>query len=136
MTLRPRLLTLCAVLFVTVFGLRSASAQCKAGDPVGKYTGSAASGQSGDLALTLNLHCDKGSYAGSLDTPVGIYTVASGTFKDGTLTLDIVSGDNHIKVALKRSGEDLAGTFNSADDSGPVKLQRVGDAATAAPKAN
>ncbi len=127
-TLRPRLFLRCALLLLVVFGLRPASAQCKAGDPNGKFSGTATSGQSGELALTLHLLCDKGSYAGSLDTPVGVYTVVSGTFTDGTLTLDIASAGNHIKVALKRAGDDLTGTFSSSDDSGPVTLHRVAEA--------
>ncbi len=111
----------------------SAAAQCKDSDPVGSYTGSATSTQAGVLDITLNLKCEKGDYAGSMNTSVGTYTVVSGSFQAGILKLDLVYAGNHIAVELKRSGDEFEGTFSSADDSGPVKLHRSG-AATQSPK--
>ena len=126
----PALVLLCGFA-----SFRSAAAQCAASDPVGKYTGSATSGQAGPLDITLNLLCDKASYAGSLNTPMGVYAVTAGSFQAGVLKLELILGDSRVSIQLKRSGDDFEGTFSTGDDSGPVKLHRTGDALTAAPRA-
>ncbi len=124
------------VLCVPGLFVSQAAAQCKATDPVGMYKGSATSAQAGALELTLNLVCNQGSYSGSLNTAVGVYSVVSGSFQAGVLKLTMIYADSQITVDLKRTGDDFEGTFaSSADDSGPVKLHRSGDAVLPAPKA-
>ena len=133
-TVHPKLpgrLSALALLCGLAFG--SAAAQCVAGDPTGTYKGSAISGQAGPLELTLNLRCDKGSYAGALDTAVGRYTVISGSFQADTLKLVMTYSGNRIAIELKRTGDAFEGSFSSADDSGPVKLHRTGDVTAADP---
>lgn len=59
-------------------------AQCKPGAPVGHFEGSATSAQAGKLDVSLNLLCESGSYAGELNTPLGVYKVTTGSFEAGT----------------------------------------------------
>ena len=133
---RFRFFLAAVVLCVPGLFVSQAAAQCKATDPVGTYKGSATSAQAGALELALNLVCDQGSYSGSLNTAVGVYSVVSGSFQAGVLKLTMVYADSQITVELKRTGDDFEGKFtSSADDSGPVKLHRTGDAVLPTPKA-
>jgi hypothetical protein len=64
-----------------------------------------------------------------LNTPVGMYTVIGGTFKEGGLRLQFAQeGVTGVVVEVKTVGNGLQGTFTSGDDAGPVELQRTGEA--------
>lgn len=103
-------------------------AQCKPGDPVGRFEGSATSAQAGKLDVSLNLLCADGHYAGGLNAPMGMYKVVAGSFEAGGLRLRLdLNGDN-ITLDAKLIGDSLQGTFASGDDQGPVDLHRTGEA--------
>jgi hypothetical protein len=114
-------LCLCLPLVAVTWGL----SQCKPGDPVGRFEGSAKSSQAGKLDISLNLLCVDGHYAGTLDTPVGIYTVNGGTSKADGLRLQFArDGVTGVAVEAKTIGNGLQGTFTSGDDRGPLELHR------------
>jgi hypothetical protein len=103
-------------------------AQCRPGDPSGRFDGLATSSQAGKLDLSLNLRCNKNAYAGTLNTPIGIFTVSSGSFTGTALTLELTANGSTILLKVASKGTALQGTFSTADDKGPVDLHRVGDA--------
>jgi hypothetical protein len=104
------------------------NAQCKPGDPSGRFDGSAISSQAGKLDVSLNLLCDGGVYAGTLNTPIGVFTVGSGSFAGNTLKLELSANGNTIRLEAAATGTALDGKFSTADDKGPLTLHRVGDA--------
>jgi len=125
----PLYFTRVSVLCVFLLAVPCGWSQCRAGDPVGHFEGSATSSQAGKLDISLNLLCVGGHYAGTLNTPVGTYTVIGGTHKDGALRLQFSQeGVTSVVVEVKSVGNTLQGTFTSGDDAGPVELQRTGDA--------
>ena len=103
-------------------------AQCKPGDPSGRFDGSATSSQAGKLDVSLNLLCNGGTYAGALNTPIGVFTVSSGPFAGNTLKLELSANGNTIRLEAAVIGNALDGSFSTADDKGPLALHRVGDA--------
>jgi Peptidase family S41 len=103
--------------------------QCKPGDPVGRFEGSATSSQAGKLDISLTLLCVDGHYAGTLDTPVGMYTLIGGTSKADGLRLQFAQdGVAGVAVEAKTIGNGPQGTFTSGDETGPLELQRTGEA--------
>jgi hypothetical protein len=104
-------------------------AQCKPGDPVGRFEGSATSAQAGKLDVSLNLLCADGRYVGEIDTPMGVYKVITGSFVSGNLKLQLTLNGDNITMEGKVAGDNLQGTFASGDDKGPVDLHRTKEAA-------
>ncbi len=104
------------------------SAQCKPGDPVGRFDGSATSAQAGKLDVSLILLCDNGHYTGELSTPIGLYKVIAGSFEAGSLKLQLTLNSDEITLEAKVVRDSLQGTFASGDDKGPVELRRAGEA--------
>lgn len=119
---------LVSVMFIEVLLSASISAQCKPGDPVGWYAGSAVSAQAGKLDVSLGLSCADGHYSGELNTPIGVYTVTGGSFDSGSLRLQFALNGDSITIEAKLAGDSLQGTFASGDDQGPVDLHRSGEA--------
>jgi hypothetical protein len=105
----------------------SVRAQCKSTDPSGRFDGSATSSQVGKLDVSLNLLCESGVYKGALNTPIGAFTLISGSFTADTLTLELSANGNTIHLQAQPTGDALNGTFSTADDKGPLALHRVGD---------
>jgi hypothetical protein len=103
-------------------------AQCASGSPTGHFQGTAVSKEAGKLDVSLDLRCSGQSYEGELVTPVGTYTVKTGTDAGGNLQLQLEGGTDSISVQAQVEGESLHGQFTSGQDSGPVELKRVGDA--------
>ena len=103
-------------------------AQCKAGDPSGRFDGSVTSSQAGNLDVSLNLLCSNGLYEGALNTPIGVFTVKSGSYDNGTLKLGLSANGTAIHLEAHGAGGALDGQFSTADDKGPLALHRVGDA--------
>lgn len=103
-------------------------AQCKSGAPVGHFEGSATSAQQGKLDVSLILLCENGSYAGELNTPLGVYKVIAGSFQAGTLKLQVAREGDVIAVEATVVDNVLQGTFASSDDKGPLQLHRSGEA--------
>ena len=103
-------------------------AQCKSGAPVGRFEGSATSAQAGKLDVSLNLLCESGSYAGELNTPLGVYKVTTGSFEAGTLKLQVAREGDDITIEATVVDNGLQGTFASSDDKGPLQLHRTGEA--------
>jgi len=103
----------------------SAQTSCKPSDPTGYFEGTAISRLMGKLEISLNLRCDKGQYSGGMAIPLGPSTLTSGHFEDGHLTLTFDSG---VVMQLTPDGALLHGKVTAGDDSGPIELQRVGDA--------
>lgn len=102
-------------------------AQCTAGDPTGQFEGSATSAQAGKLDISLNLVCSDGHYAGTLNTPVGMYNVTGGSFANGHLQLQFSQpGVAGVDFDVAVAGARWEGTFHSGDDHGPVLLARTG----------
>lgn len=106
-------------------------AQCKPGDPVGRFEGSATSAQAGKLDISLNLSCVNGHYSGELSAPMGVYKVIAASFDDGGLKLQLALNGDNITMEAKATGDSLQGTFASGDDKGPVDLHRTGQATPA-----
>lgn len=104
-----------------------AHADCKPGFPTGYFEGTATSKQAGKLEVTLNLRCANGSYAGELVTPVGTYSVESGSFTGGHLRLQLGAGGDHVAVEAQLDAEVLHGTFVAGDDTGPFEVRRTGE---------
>ena len=78
----------------------------------------------------MNLLCSRGRYAGTLNTPLGAYAVAAGSFDRGRLQLHLArAGAAGVTVDAVQVGSELVGTFTSGDDRGPLRLRRTGDAA-------
>jgi hypothetical protein len=120
---------LVSVIFVPLLAATCGWSQCKPGDPVGGFEGSAISGQAGKLDISLNLLCTDGHYAGTLNTPLGLYTMTAGSFEEGRLRLQFgQSGVAGVMVEAKALGNELEGTFTSGDDKGPFQLRRTGEA--------
>jgi hypothetical protein len=107
---------------------RSLSAQCKNTDPSGRFDGSATSSQAGKLDISLNLVCDKGSYAGTLNTPIGVYVITTGSFTGSDLKVGLSANGNSIALEGNATNTAITGTFSTTDDKGPVELRRVGNA--------
>jgi hypothetical protein len=101
---------------------------CRRGDPQGSFQGSATSQEAGQLAVTANVGCVGGHYAGDLLTPVGDYSIVGGSFDADGLHLQFAGGAGVGSIEAKPAGETLQGTFRFSDDSGPIDLKRVGDA--------
>src|SRR5207253_4671534 len=74
-------------------------------------------------------------YQGELVTPVGTYAVKTGTYADGELQLQLLAdGANAVSLRAQFKEQALHGQFTSGDDSGPIELQRTGDARASASK--
>ena len=126
---RPLYFTHVSVLCVSLLVVPCGWSQCKAGDPVGHFEGSATSSQAGKLDISLNLLCVDGHYAGTLNTPVGMYTVIGGKHREGSLRLQFAQeGTTGVAMEAKTVENGLQGTFTSGDDRGSVALQRTGEA--------
>lgn len=109
-------------------GVADALSQCRAGDPMGRFDGSATSAEAGKLDVALNLVCSDGRYAGTLDTPLGSYTVTAGSFSNGHLHLHFTRpGVTDVDLDVTANGSQWEGTFRSGEDHGPVLLARRGD---------
>ncbi len=102
-------------------------AECAAGDPTGHFQGTAVSKQAGKLDISLDLRCIAQQYQGELVTPVGVYTVKTGTFAGGELQLQLVSGADTVSMRARVEGQEFHGQFTSGEDSGSVDLQRTGE---------
>ena len=113
----------CLILFVT----STSSAQCNSESPTGRFDGSATSGQAGKLDVSLNLICDHGNYAGTLNTPIGTYVLSSGSFQGNLLKLKLGLNESVIQMEAIVAGGVLNGTFATSDDKGPLTLHRTGD---------
>lgn len=109
---------------------------CKPSDPVGQFDGTAVSQQAGNIQVTLNLRCDKGSYAGEIVSSVGNYTVSDGHFDTPKLYLTVESNGNAVDIQATLDAGTLRGTFTSGGDSGSLELHRKGDTAAAASQAD
>ncbi len=112
-------------LLVVGCGFSSAQTICKSSDPAGYFEGTAVSRRMGKLQISLNLRCDKGQYSGGMAIPLGPSVLTSGHFENGRLTLTFDSG---IVMELTPDGRLLQGRVTAGDDSGPIELQRIGDA--------
>jgi Peptidase family S41 len=117
-----------AVMSLHLLTSGSLRAQCGPSDPAGHYEGTATSAQAGKLDLSLNLLCASGHYVGTLDASTGQYRVSDGSFKAGSLKLQVTQNDDNIAIDAKITGDALEGTFSTKDDNGPVALHRTGDA--------
>jgi hypothetical protein len=124
---RPRLLP-GPVISVLLLSAVAGYSQCRSGDPNGRFDGSATSAQAGKLNVSLNLSCVSGHYAGTLDTPTGLYTVTRGSFAEDRLSLQFTLAGSVVTVEARVAGNSLTGTFMTADDKGPVQLERTGEA--------
>jgi hypothetical protein len=124
--------TLLSFLFTVIAcGISAAAiASCGPTDPTGYYEGTAQSKQAGTLAVSVNLRCQNGNYAGDLATPVGTFKIEGGDFTAGTLHLTFGGGaiPDVGSVALTFQGTVGVGTFRLADDSGTFTISRTGDA--------
>jgi hypothetical protein len=100
---------------------------CKPSDPAGYFEGNATSQQAGKRAVTLNLHCDNGRYAGELVTPAGTYTVKDGHVDESRLHLKLEFGAATVTVEAKFDAEFLSGDFASGTDTGSLELRRTSD---------
>src|ERR1700689_3302951 len=100
---------------------------CKPSDPTGYFEGTVLSQQAGKRAVTLNLHCDNGRYAGELVTPAGTYTVKDGHVDENRLHLKLESGADTVTVEAKFDAESLGGNFAPGTDTGFLELRRTGD---------
>jgi Peptidase family S41 len=118
------LLRVCGSCAVLLAGLR-AHAQCKPGDPTGRFEGTAASTVVGKLEVSLDLHCTNGSYDGAITTPTGVFKVEAGSFDAGILKLESRLNDDRVSVDAKVSNNGLLGTFVSGADKGPIELHRI-----------
>jgi hypothetical protein len=118
---------LVSAMFIQVLVSVSIWAQCKPGDPVGRFEGFAASAQAGKLDVSLELLCAAGHYAGELNTPIGVYKVTGGSFDSGSLRLQFALNGDNITIEAKLVGDSLQGSFTSGDDKGPVDLHRNGN---------
>src|SRR5208282_5497351 len=118
---------LVSAMFIQVLVSVSIWAQCKPGDPVGRFEGFAASAQAGKLDVSLELLCADGHYAGELNTPIGVYKVTGGSFDSGSLRLQFALNGDNITIEAKLVGDSLQGSFTSGDDKGPVDLHRNGN---------
>jgi hypothetical protein len=119
---------LISVMFIQVLVSVGIWAQCKPGDPVGRFEGSATSAQAGRLDVSLELLCADGHYAGELNAPMGVYKVTGGSFDSGSLRLQLALNRDNITIEAKLVGDSLKGAFASGDDKGPVDLHRSGEA--------
>jgi hypothetical protein len=106
-----------------------ALAQCTPGAPSGQFQGTATSAQAGKLDISLNLSCTDGNYAGSMNTPLGVYSVTGGSFQGEHLKLVVAANDTTITLDAVLAGNVLQGSFSTGDDKGPFQLHRTGEAA-------
>lgn len=96
-----------------------------AADATGKWTGSVPGQDGNDMTLTFNFKVDAGKLTGTVSTPMGDAPLIDGTvdgdnvtftteFNDmkivhkgkitgDTMNLDVVIGDNTVKMSLKRA---------------------------------
>lgn len=111
--------------------------QCGDAAPTGFYVGTVQSTQSGTLAVTLNLRCPSGEFAGALVTPVGTFVVDSGGYSAKHLVLRFEVGTDHGLISGAIIGDSLIARFAVPGDSGRVALRRVaGPRAADVPTAN
>jgi hypothetical protein len=127
MNCRQHIFLRASVICAFLLGGIDCRAQCKPSDPVGRFEGLATSTQAGRLDISLNLLCANGQFAGTLNTPIGLYPVTGGSFEEGRLKLKFAIDQNEITIEARVDGSSLTGTFISGDDKGPVQLQRIGE---------
>jgi hypothetical protein len=101
---------------------------CTPDNPTGQFQGTAVSQQAGKLDISLELRCVNRRYQGELVTPVGTYTIETGTYAGRELQLQLVSGADSISMKAQFEEQGLHGQFTAGDDSGPVDLRRTGEA--------
>jgi hypothetical protein len=111
---------------IMVTGLSTAA--CTPDSPIGHFQGTAVSKEAGKLEISLDLRCVNQQYQGELVTPVGTYAVRTGNYSDGRLQLQMFAGADSISLQAQLKEQALQGQFASGDDSGPIELQRTGDA--------
>lgn len=75
-----------------------------------------------------DLRCLNSRYDGELVTPVGTYSMKTGTFEAGQLKLQLEAGTDSVSLSLKQDLQDLNGQFISGLDFGPLTLHRTGEA--------
>jgi hypothetical protein len=100
---------------------------CQAGDPMGYFTGTATSQQSGRLEVSLNLRCADGRYHGALVTPIGTFAITDGNAASDRLHLVLAVGADVGTIEATMSIDTLRGTFAVSGDSGVLALRRVGE---------
>jgi len=110
-----------------IVGTSTSRAACTPGSPTGHFQGTATSKEAGKLEISLDLRCVNQQYQGELVTPVGTYTVSSGSDTDGELQLQLVAGTETVSVNAQFKEQTLQGQFTSGNDSGPVEMRRTGD---------
>ncbi len=116
-----------SVLAVLIMRMVPSRADCTRGSPTGHFQGTAVSREASNLDISLDLRCVGQQYQGELVTPVGVYTVQTGTFADGELQLQLLSGTDSVSVRARFEDQEFHGQFTSGEDSGSVDLQRTGE---------
>jgi len=97
-------------------------------DPSGYYEGTATSKQSGQLSVSLNLARTSASFGGKLVTPIGTFPITGGRYANGGLHLEFDAGGATGVIDAELRAGALTGAFSVPDDSGPIKLRRIGNA--------
>jgi hypothetical protein len=109
----------------------AASASCGPNDPTGYYQGTVQSKEAGALKVSLNLRCDRGSYAGEIATPAEAFQIRSGSFSNGQLSLTFGGAAGEAgSMILTIAGTSVTGSYTLGADSGTVGLTRIGEART------
>lgn len=122
---------LVALLVSSVTAL-AAHADCKPQDPVGHFEGQATSLQAGKVDLSLNLRCENGEYTGELATSVGMFPIKNGHFEADRLVLHFDRGSDIGTIEGNYTEPSFRGHFVLGQDTGPVSLDRTGEALTPA----
>ncbi len=108
----------------------AAVANCTPESPTGHFQGTASSKEAGKLEVSLDLRCVDRHFEGELITPVGSFTVKTGTYAAGELVLQLQAGADMVSVRARLESQTLLGQFIAGDDAGPLKLLRTGEAHT------
>jgi hypothetical protein len=99
-------LAIASIVAFLIMGTGLAKADCTPRNPAGHFQGTAMSKEAGKLDISLDLRCVNRQYQGELVTPVGTYTIKTGTYAGGELQLQLFGGND--VVSLQAQFEDIA----------------------------
>jgi hypothetical protein len=85
-----------------IVGTSISRAACTPDSPTGHFQGTATSKEAGKLEISLDLRCVNQQYQGELVTPVGTYTVSSGSDMDLSVAGTSPDPKRHLPGCLLR----------------------------------
>jgi hypothetical protein len=91
----------------------------------GHYEGTAKDRAENVITVALELTEKDGALSGMINSSHGDFTITGGSRKGEEVTIEFDAGGPVGTLTLRRTGDQLVGTWDAGEDGGPVDLKRV-----------